>query len=525
MITGVGGNRSFGTDPTMGVASLEEPTTIDRSTPGDLEVGTMVGEYRVDGLLGAGGMGRVYAATHPLIGKRAAVKVLHPALSVDPDAVNRFIQEARAVNQIGHPNIVDIFAFGTLPDGRCYFVMEQLRGESLATRIEQSPLPLEDVISILDSIAIALDAAHRKGIIHRDLKPDNVFLAEVEGAKPEVKLLDFGIAKLTGDDAGGKRTQTGNVMGTPAYISPEQARGQGVDHRTDLYAFGAVAYELLTGELVFPATNAADMLAQHLFKEPPSVRERRPEIDPELDALISGLLAKDANDRPTLAQVREHLRACRARMHQRMALHEGGHTDPVIMLTGLPAGPMSHTGPIPPPGPMSAVMTMTAPAASVERRSTGILIGAALGVVALVAVVVLVLLRKDAPSTTPPAAPPPATNVAPTGSEPPTTPAATATPAGTTPTPETATASPTPPNAATPPTATGTSTAATPTNAATAASATGTTTAATTKPATKSTTKPTSKPTTKPATTGTTKPTKTGSAAKPPPIDDPDAPM
>ncbi len=392
MIDAVGGNRSLGTDPTMSSESGSKATpSVANGAPGDLEPGTLVGEYCVDGLLGKGGMGKVYSATHPLIGKRAAIKVLHPALSVDPDAVERFVQEARAVNQIGHPNIVDIFAFGTLPDGRCYFVMEQLRGESLAARIDREALPLEDVLSILDTIAIALDAAHRKGIVHRDLKPDNVFLAEVEGAKPAVKLLDFGIAKLTGSDSGTKRTQTGNVMGTPAYISPEQARGQGVDHRTDLYAFGAVAYELLTGDLVFPATNAADMLAHHLFKAPPSVRERRPEIDPELDALITNLLAKDANDRPTLDQAREQLRACRARMHQRMALHEGGHTEPVIMVTG----------------PLTAPSMETA-----ERRSPRILFVAAAGVVALAAIIAFLLLRKDAPPTPPPAAtitaPPPA---------------------------------------------------------------------------------------------------------------------
>jgi serine/threonine-protein kinase len=487
-----------------------KPASSAPSAPGDLEAGAMVGEYQVDGLLGAGGMGKVYAATHPLIGKRAAIKVLHPALSIDPDAVERFVQEARAVNQIGHPNIVDIFAFGALPDGRCYFVMEQLRGESLSARIDRAELPLEDVLSILDSIAIALDAAHRKGIVHRDLKPDNVFLAEVEGARPAVKLLDFGIAKLTGADTGTRRTQTGNVMGTPAYISPEQARGQGVDHRTDLYAFGAVAYELLTGDLVFPATNAADMLAQHLFTPPPSVRTRRPEIDPELDALIASLLAKDANDRPTLEQAREALRGCRARMHQRMALHEGGHTEPVIMVTG----------------------PLTAPAmAAVERRSSRILLVAAAGVVAAVAVVVLVLLRKDAPATTKPTSPAASStaNSATTPTNTATTPTNTATTPTNTATIPTNTA--TTPNAATTPANTATAapnTATAATNTATAAPNTATTpanTATTTTSTAATSTKPTTRRPSKP-TAQKPRPTKPVSATKPAAaIDDPDAPM
>jgi serine/threonine-protein kinase len=504
----VGGNRNLGTDPTMSNDPLasKAPSTPP-SAHGDLEAGTMVGEYKVDGLLGAGGMGKVYSATHPLIGKRAAIKVLHPALSVDPDAVERFVQEARAVNQIGHPNIVDIFAFGALPDGRCYFVMEQLRGESLATRIDRAALPLEDVLSILDTIAIALDAAHRKGIVHRDLKPDNVFLAEVEGARPAVKLLDFGIAKLTGGDTGTKRTQTGNVMGTPAYISPEQARGQGVDHRTDLYAFGAVAYELLTGELVFPATNAADMLAQHLFTAPPSVRARRPEIDPELDALITSLLAKDANDRPTLEQAREQLRACSARMHQRMALHEGGHTEPVIMVTG----------------------PLTAPAmAAVERRSSRLLLAASVGVVAVVAIVVFVLLRKGPPaaattSTAPSAA---TTTNAATG----TAKTATTSTTNTAPTPATNTAATPATNAdTTPATNAGTTSSTNATTATTAATTnadTATKPATTTNTATRPTTTATTpmKPTTKPAQPAT-RPKKPGPAGTPGPVDDPDAPM
>src|SRR3954471_5448371 len=186
----------FGSDHSVSTGGLAR---IDPRNTYDLAVGEMVGEYRVEGELGRGGMGRVYAATHPVIAKRAAIKVLHPELSVNTEAVERFIQEARSVNQIGHPNIVDIFAFGTLPDGRSYFVMEWLRGESLHTRIERERLPIAEALVMLETITVALEAAHEKGIVHRDLKPDNVFLVEVKGDRPQVKLLDFGIAKLSGN--------------------------------------------------------------------------------------------------------------------------------------------------------------------------------------------------------------------------------------------------------------------------------------------------------------------------------------
>src|SRR5689334_20412618 len=169
-------------------------------------------------------MGVVFSATHPMIGKRAAIKVLKPSLSNNPATVERFIQEARSVNQIGHPNIVDIFAFDTLPDGRRYLVMDLLEGESLRQRIKRGPLPILEAALVIDEVASALTAAHDKGFIHRDLKPDNVFLVDNPG-RFDVKLLDFGLAKLmptaqiTSDRA--FRTATGAQLGTPDYMSPE----------------------------------------------------------------------------------------------------------------------------------------------------------------------------------------------------------------------------------------------------------------------------------------------------------------
>ena len=300
-----------------------------------IENGTMVGEYAIDGVLGEGGMGKVYSATHPIIAKRAAVKVLHPALSRNRESVERFVQEARSVNQIGHPNIVDIFAFGTLLDGRSYFVMEYLRGKSLRDRLRAGPLRLPETLALLDTVAQALEAAHEAGIVHRDLKPDNIFLVELKGSAPQVKLLDFGIAKLLGNDAAlTERTRTGNLMGTPAYISPEQARGYAVDHRTDIYAFGCLAFELVTGRLPYPSDNAADMIAQHLYGDVPSARGH---ASPELDALLTAMMAKDAGARPSLATAREVLRAQLARPAANLVTAPASAVPP--MATPLPQRP------------------------------------------------------------------------------------------------------------------------------------------------------------------------------------------
>src|SRR6185312_12337396 len=240
--------------------------------------GTEVGGYIVDGELGHGGMGVVYSATHPLIGKRAAVKVLKPELSKEPAAVERFVREARAVNQIGHPNIVDIYDFGVLPDGRRYYLMDLLAGESLRARLKRGgALHVSEAASVIDETASALAAAHTKGIIHRDLKPDNVFMVNVPGRWPEAKLLDWGLAKLV--RGGGKfQTVTGSVLGTPVYMSPEQARGEQVDFRTDIYALGVMAFELLTGAVPFKGRSSVDTLLAHQEEPVPSLLGRVPTL-------------------------------------------------------------------------------------------------------------------------------------------------------------------------------------------------------------------------------------------------------
>ncbi len=248
-------------------------TTTPGTAAGDrgLQAGAHVGEYVVESLIGAGGFGTVYRARHPLIGKLAAVKVLSRQYSADPEIVSRFVDEARAVNQIRHRNIIDIFSFGQLDDDRSFYVMELLDGQPLDEVIEQrGALPLGEAIPILRGIARALDAAHASGVAHRDLKPENIFLARDSDGGVFPKLLDFGIALLLGDRAAEQqhKTRTGAPMGTPFYMSPEQCRGRDVDHRTDFYAFGCVAYKLLTGDVPFDGEAHMDVLMKQIGEEP-----------------------------------------------------------------------------------------------------------------------------------------------------------------------------------------------------------------------------------------------------------------
>jgi len=239
-----------------------EPALAQRGSR--LLPGTVLGEWRIDAQIGEGGMGTVYAAVHEEIGKRAAIKVIRHRTHADPHAVDRFLQEARVVNQVQHPNIVDIFQLGRLDDGRPYLVMELLQGETLGSRQDSGRVPTLEAIDILLQICAGLEAAHTGGVIHRDLKPENIFLAEQCG-RQVVKLVDWGIAKML--DRGPNAidvTDVGTVMGTPRYIAPEQARGQDVGDRTDVYSLGAIAHELFLEAPVFTADNAADLLVAHL---------------------------------------------------------------------------------------------------------------------------------------------------------------------------------------------------------------------------------------------------------------------
>lgn len=282
----------------------------DAALTEELAPGTIVGEYRIEGPLGKGGFGEVYRAVHPIIQKPAAIKVLNRKSSSDPVMVARFTSEARVVNQIRHRNIVDIFAFGQLPDGRHYHVMELLDGLPLDEHLKkQGPLPFAEASPILRGIARALAAAHAAGVVHRDLKPANVFLVRDEDAGFVAKLIDFGIAKLM-DDPGAHRTATGAMMGTAYYMSPEQGRGRPVDARTDIYAFGVLIHVALTGKKPFTGESVMDVVMKHITEEPPRMSSVRPGVPAELDAPVLAMLAKDPAHRPqTVIQALEALEA------------------------------------------------------------------------------------------------------------------------------------------------------------------------------------------------------------------------
>ena len=278
---------------------------MEQAIAQDRLLGAKVGNYEVKQKLGEGGMGAVYLAVHPNIGKRVALKVLHPEFSSNEEVIGRFFTEAKAVNDIQHPNIVDIIDYGEMPSVTggsqkvVYFIMEFLAGDSLAKVIhDQAPLAPERAQAIALQIADALGASHRHGIVHRDLKPDNVMITVRRDGRDFVKVLDFGIAKLTGDHPGSRRTRTGIVMGTPAYMSPEQCEGRGqVDHRTDIYALGILLYEMLTGQVPFRGEGYGEVLVQHMTQVPRKPSTIRGVIPPHLEAVCMKALEKRSTDR------------------------------------------------------------------------------------------------------------------------------------------------------------------------------------------------------------------------------------
>jgi len=283
-------------------------------TARDEMIGRVVGSWRVIKLLGEGGMGSVYMGEHPAIGSKVAIKILHPRFDADERIVERFFNEAKAVNVIGHENIVSILDFNVADGRRHYFVMEFLHGRALQALVEAgTPLPLERVGPILLQCCRALQAAHERGIVHRDFKPDNVFLIDRSGRADFVKLVDFGIAKLT-DSPNAHLTQTGTVMGTPAYMSPEQAAGEStIDARSDIYSLGVTMFQMMTGKQPFAEAGPSfgRILAAHLREPPPRPRAIAPEIPAELEEIILKTLEKNPDDRyQTMSELHDALLGC-----------------------------------------------------------------------------------------------------------------------------------------------------------------------------------------------------------------------
>ncbi len=265
-------------------------------------VGEILGSYRIVTKLGEGGMGAVYIAEHALLGRRAAVKVLLPSLSVSPEIVRRFFNEARAATRIKHPGIVEIYDFGEEPRGPSYIVMELLAGESLARRLgRRGRISVEEMLRLAKQLTGALGAAHAAGIVHRDLKPENIHLVpdpDVVGGE-RTKILDFGIAKLAGaTHPETLKTKTGSVIGTPTYMAPEQCRGLGdVDHRADIYSLACVLFEMLSGHPPFVSPASGELIAAHLYAAPPRLITINPGVPASVEAAILRALAKDPGAR------------------------------------------------------------------------------------------------------------------------------------------------------------------------------------------------------------------------------------
>ena len=290
----------IGTGPTVAAAPRRDP--VGEVLPDRFVEGDAVGDYVIEQFLGAGAMGDVYAGRHPVIGKRVAIKVLKRELASDREASERFIREAKAVNQIDHPNVINVFNFGQLKgdDGRLFLVMDLVDGKSLRKLVEEGPLPVGTALDILAKIADALDAAHARGVIHRDLKPDNVMLSKTN----QVFVLDFGIAKLfsataTGSGGNGTLTGKGTWLGTPGYMAPEQWSAEGASTASDRYALGVMAYELISGVLPFKAPTLPQMMEQHFRSPVPALSLTLPKLEHHaaIQPVLARAMAKNPDER------------------------------------------------------------------------------------------------------------------------------------------------------------------------------------------------------------------------------------
>jgi serine/threonine-protein kinase len=364
---------------------------------------TIADRYKVLKKLGEGGMGVVYLAEHVFIEKKVALKVLSEDFARKADLVARFMQEAKAASKIGHENIVDITDFGETSSGSVFFAMEFLDGQDLAGHIRSGgAMPFARARHIMNQICRALGAAHAKGIIHRDMKPENVYLVTREGKPDFVKILDFGIAKMSGlDDAGSRLTRTGMIFGTPEYMSPEQAKGDRPDHRVDIYAAGCILYEMLTGDVPFHAETFMGVLTKHMFEtpEPPSVRNPEAQIPAEVEAVVLQALAKDRDQRfQTMKEMAMALEACAGgdptRAWGNEPSHVGGLREASQTFTAA-RGTAAR-------GAVRPTSVPSGPAAP-PRKKTGLVVGGAVAALLIGGTGAAVILTKKKPE--PPPAP------------------------------------------------------------------------------------------------------------------------
>jgi eukaryotic-like serine/threonine-protein kinase len=272
--------------------------------------GQKLGNYRILERIGVGGMGSVYLAEHPLIGKKVALKVIHRELASNREVVSRFFREAKAVNKIGNEHIVEVHDFGQTPEGEHFFIMEYLEGRTLADELERHRvLDVHRGLHIAAQIANGLSAAHVCGIIHRDLKPDNIMLLSRMGDDDFVKVLDFGLAKVFVDSAGAKLTGQGVVLGTPQYMSPEACESKpDVDHRADIYSLGVLLFQMVTGQVPFDGNTMGEILVKHVAHPPPAPRALAAQVPPSVEQIILRCLAKAPDSRfATMKDLREAL--------------------------------------------------------------------------------------------------------------------------------------------------------------------------------------------------------------------------